>query len=333
MTTLSALLQRLSSPALSLTTSTQRLDPLVLSRFYDLLPNSSISTFIDDDAISGEISSPVRSSFQWLFHPSCDVLNFPPPDSDLSIPNCNGLDGNPMLVSRWCRRMWVSGSMTFHTPFYPKELVEKTTKINKIEEKKTQRQGSALFVERQSVMEGDRGGYMTESLTHAYLQNTRYNHNQNKTTTPSPSPSPTPETKIFLLQETVQNIDSILLFKYSALTYNAHRIHYDRDYATKVEGYPDLVVHGPLIASILLDFYQQHLCRSMEQDKWSGYTFSYRGKLPLFVGSDMHVSAWTEGGVEESTDHKQLNSVMMAAKNDDGQIIMEAQVTKRKVHR
>jgi 3-methylfumaryl-CoA hydratase len=46
--------------------------------------------------------------------------------------------------------------------------------------------------------------------------------------------------------------DSVLLFRYSALTFNGHRIHYDQDYARKVEGYPDLVVHGPLIATLLL---------------------------------------------------------------------------------
>ena len=47
--------------------------------------------------------------------------------------------------------------------------------------------------------------------------------------------------------------DPVLLFRYSALTFNGHRIHYDRRYVTEVEGYPGLVVHGPLIATLLLD--------------------------------------------------------------------------------
>jgi 3-methylfumaryl-CoA hydratase len=47
--------------------------------------------------------------------------------------------------------------------------------------------------------------------------------------------------------------DDVLLFRYSALTFNGHRIHYDRRYVTEVEGYPGLIVHGPLIATLLVD--------------------------------------------------------------------------------
>ena len=53
--------------------------------------------------------------------------------------------------------------------------------------------------------------------------------------------------------------DDVLLFRYSALTFNGHRIHYDRRYVTEVEGYPGLVVHGPLIATLLLDLLRREL--------------------------------------------------------------------------
>jgi len=53
--------------------------------------------------------------------------------------------------------------------------------------------------------------------------------------------------------------DAVLLFRYSALTFNGHRIHYDRQYVTEVEGYPGLVVHGPLVATQLLDLVRYHL--------------------------------------------------------------------------
>ena len=52
--------------------------------------------------------------------------------------------------------------------------------------------------------------------------------------------------------------DDVLLFRYSALTFNGHRIHYDRRYATEVEGYPGLVVHGPLIATLLMDLLRRN---------------------------------------------------------------------------
>lgn len=69
--------------------------------------------------------------------------------------------------------------------------------------------------------------------------------------------------------------DSRLLFRFSALTFNAHRIHYDRPYANDEEGYPGLVVHGPLVAVLLADLVRRNSKRSIE-------AFSFRGKAPLF---------------------------------------------------
>ena len=67
-----------------------------------------------------------------------------------------------------------------------------------------------------------------------------------------------------------------LLFRFSALTYNAHRIHYDRDYAIKDEGYPGLVVHGPLLATLLVDHFRRH----RPHDKVA--TFEFRAQRPVF---------------------------------------------------
>lgn len=70
--------------------------------------------------------------------------------------------------------------------------------------------------------------------------------------------------------------DDVLLFRYSALTFNGHRIHYDRRYVTEVEGYPGLIVHGPLIATLLLDL----LRRQRPEATVTG--FSFRAVRPLF---------------------------------------------------
>ena len=63
--------------------------------------------------------------------------------------------------------------------------------------------------------------------------------------------------------------DDVLLFRYSALTFNAHRIHYDRRYATEVEGYPGLVVHGPLIATLLMDLLRRNQPTAKSRDSVS----------------------------------------------------------------
>ncbi len=73
--------------------------------------------------------------------------------------------------------------------------------------------------------------------------------------------------------------DDVLLFRYSALTFNGHRIHYDRRYVTEVEGYPGLIVHGPLIATLLLDLLRR------ESPQAEVASFRFRAVRPTF---DLH---------------------------------------------
>ncbi|MGA7806346.1 FAS1-like dehydratase domain-containing protein [Bradyrhizobium sp.] len=87
--------------------------------------------------------------------------------------------------------------------------------------------------------------------------------------------------------------DPVLLFRYSALTFNGHRIHYDRDYVTKVEGYPGLIFHGPLQAALIVELAAK-LHGGQPPKK-----FSYRGLQPLFEGSAFSVNAnETDTGLE-----------------------------------
>lgn len=90
-----------------------------------------------------------------------------------------------------------------------------------------------------------------------------------------------------------------LLFRFSALTYNAHRIHYDRDYAMKEEGYPGLVVHGPLLATLLVDHFRRH----RPHDKVA--TFDFRAQRPVYdlapftvnlVDTDTGADVWAADG-------------------------------------
>jgi 3-methylfumaryl-CoA hydratase len=89
--------------------------------------------------------------------------------------------------------------------------------------------------------------------------------------------------------------DPVLLFRYSALTFNGHRIHYDQEYARKVEGYPDLVVHGPLIATLLLR------AAARENERRRIERFSFRGLAPSFVGRRLSLSAETQAAEVSGT--------------------------------
>ncbi|MCU0967306.1 MAG: acyl-CoA dehydrogenase [Rubrivivax sp.] len=103
--------------------------------------------------------------------------------------------------------------------------------------------------------------------------------------------------------------DSRLLFRFSALTFNAHRIHYDRAYATSVEGYPGLVVHGPLTAVLLLRLVQQHTPRPPK-------AFSFRGVAPLFDLGPVRLVGMPEG-----------DTVTLEAQGPDGRTALSATVT------
>ncbi|ORA33984.1 MaoC/PaaZ C-terminal domain-containing protein [Mycobacterium aquaticum] len=85
----------------------------------------------------------------------------------------------------------------------------------------------------------------------------------------------------------------VLLFRFSALTGNAHRIHYDEAYTTGTEGYPGMVVHGPLLAVYLAELVREHAPRRAVED------FEYRFTRPVFVGDEIRVTGRpVEGGAD-----------------------------------
>lgn len=88
-------------------------------------------------------------------------------------------------------------------------------------------------------------------------------------------PLPAGERRAAEVSRTIEP-SAALLFRFSALTYNAHRIHYDRDYAMNVEGYPGLVVHGPLLATLLVDHFRRH----RPHDRVAG--FDFKAQRPVY---------------------------------------------------
>lgn len=108
--------------------------------------------------------------------------------------------------------------------------------------------------------------------------------------------------------------DPVLLFRYSALTFNGHRIHYDRSYATGVEGYPGLVVHGPLIATLLADLARRHLPGSRLTE------FEFRAIKPLF---DLHPFSLC-GRRDAAPEHGGRHQLSLWAKDHVGAVTMQA---------
>ena len=168
------------------------------------------------------------------------------------------------------RRMWAAGSLEFHAPLHIGTTITRHSKIKAISEKEGAA-GPMVFVTVTHELYDGETHAISETQDIVYL-------NIPDTFSP-PSPKPTPSAPD--LCEPVK-MSEALLFRYSAATFNAHRIHYDLPYAQQVEKYPGLVVHGPLQATLLIQAAMRHANRTPR-------TFSFRGIHPIFHFDDLHL--------------------------------------------
>jgi 3-methylfumaryl-CoA hydratase len=166
------------------------------------------------------------------------------------------------------RRMWAGGRLEWHAPLRVGEAVERTSRIASVTHK-AGRTGDLLFVLVRHELRNASGLALTEEHDIVYRAAAQPGE-------PAPPPQAAPAQAPWS-REIVP--DDVLLFRYSALTFNGHRIHYDRKYVTEVEGYPGLIVHGPLIATLLVD-----LARRQRPDARFA-AFSFKAVRPTF---DLH---------------------------------------------
>ena len=148
------------------------------------------------------------------------------------------------------RRMWAGSEFEFHEPLLVGDALSRTSTIEDVKEK-SGRSGSLIFVRVRHEIR--RNGSPNVAL--------QEHHNIVYRAAPAPddvAPPPVAAPAAFAWERRVVP-DDVLLFRYSALTFNGHRIHYDRQYVTQVEGYPGLIVHGPLIATLLMDLLRRNL--------------------------------------------------------------------------
>lgn len=197
-----------------------------------------------------------------------------------------GPDGHPangggfLPPSPLPRRMWASSSITFHRAIRVGAAVERTSTVASTTEK-SGATGKLLFVEVDHRTTADGALAVEERQTLVYREPLASG-------SPAPLP-PTPPTDEHWDWRRDLTPTPPLLFRYSALTFNTHRIHYDQPYATSVEGYPDLVVHGPLMASLLLDLAD----RELGPDRL--ITFQFRAVAPAFVDQPLTLLGRVEG--------------------------------------
>ncbi len=196
-----------------------------------------------------------------------------------------GPDGHPkrggfIPAIRLERRMFAGGTMERAAPLALGRSAVRTTTIDSVS-KKGGAAGELVFVETSSVFVQDDRPALTERQTIVYL-----NPGAAQVLPVAGATLPTGD----VVEDWTP--DAVDLFRFSAVTFNGHRIHYDRPYASGVEGYPDLVVHGPLIASKLLDL----ALRTAGRD---ASAFSFRARNPAFVDQPLRfIAERTETGFD-----------------------------------
>lgn len=210
-----------------------------------------------------------------------------------------GIDGHPakggfLPPVSLPRRMWAGGRLKFHGSLLLGEEVTKTSTILKVEAK-SGKSGNLVFVTVEHKLSGGQGLAITEEQDIVYREPAAAGS--------IAAPADTGEVPAAAWRGTVDPTP-VLLFRYSALTMNGHRIHYDRPYAMGEEAYPALVVHGPLQATLLADLAVKNLGGRIA-------TFDFRGMSPAFDGATLHVcgepseggaSLWTQqGGTKNMT--------------------------------
>jgi 3-methylfumaryl-CoA hydratase len=260
------------------------------------------SAMFDDANLTGRPGDAIPLLWQWFY--------FLPraPQSQLAV------DGHPvrggfMPPVPLPRRMFAGARVRLHQPLRLGVPAERHAVIHDVT-RKAGRTGELAFVTVHYRFVQDGVTCLEEEQDIVYREQ--------GAPVPPPDVRPWPEPPPRAVTQ-LRQVDTRLLFRFSALTFNAHRIHYDREYAMREEGYPGLVVHGPLTAMLLLRLAeQQERDRAREAGRAvrPAATFSFRGVAPLF-----DIAPFRLHGVRDG-DHALLEAV-----GPDGATALRAEVT------
>ena len=229
------------------------------------VPVQALSATLDRDDPAPAAGTPLPPLWHWMY--------FLPHARASEI----GPDGHPkrggfLPPVPLPRRMWAGGRLAWEpaNPLCVGQQVQRRSTIRSVKHK-AGRTGELLFVLVEHQYHNEHGLALTEEHDIVYRSAARPG-----------DPAPPPQTPPLAGQQAWSRTiaaDDVLLFRYSALTFNGHRIHYDRKYVTEVEGYPGLIVHGPLIATLLLDLLRREMPGAQVA------AFDFRAVRPTF---DLH---------------------------------------------
>ena len=170
------------------------------------------------------------------------------------------------------RRMWAGGDLRWHRPLRLGTAVRRVSSIQSIEQKQG-KSGELVFVKVLHEISDDVGVAMQE--VHDIVYRGHSSPGRSNASSSRIQPAESPQFSRALVP------DSVLLFRYSALTFNGHRIHYDRRYTMEDEGYEGLIVHGPLVATLLAELLRE------QKPSATWLSFTFKALLPMIEGQPL----------------------------------------------
>ena len=252
-------------------------------------PIAAMSATLEGDDLEPKPGTEIPPLWHWLYFLPISPLGEAGPDGH---PKRGGFLPPVPLP----RRMFAGGRLEFRRALKVGQQITRTSRITDVSGKEG-RSGTLVFVTVRHEIADAAGVALTEEHDIVYRENPRADAPVSK-----PQAARTDEA---FSREIAP--DPVLLFRYSALTFNSHRIHYDRSYVTEVEGYPGLIVHGPLIATLLVDLLRRNLPQTPVR------RFEFRALRPLF---DIH--RFTVCG------RRDADRVTLWARDHEGWLTMEA---------
>jgi 3-methylfumaryl-CoA hydratase len=222
------------------------------------VPMAALAATLDIDAPKPKTGDPLPPLWHWLYFLPIHR------QSELGVEG-HAAKGGFLPPVQLPRRMWAGGRFEFQRALRVGQSYTRTSRVESVQQKEG-RTGPLVFVVARHEFADAEGIALSEEQDIVYRDHP-------KAGDAPPAAQQAPKGAKW---ERVIRPDDVLLFRYSALTFNAHRIHYDWRYATQIEGYPGLVVHGPLIATLLVDLLRRNLPAATLR------RFSFRAVSPLF---------------------------------------------------
>jgi len=255
-------------------------------------PLQALAATLDRDDPPPQPGGEVAPCWQWLYFLPLHPLSRIGPDGH---PKRGGFLPPVPLP----RRMWAGSRLAFMHALKAGETITRTSRIADVSAKEG-RAGALVFVRVFHEITGAQGIAITEEQDIVYRE------------MPQPGEALPPPKAARTDEQFSRRItpDPVLLFRYSALTFNGHRIHYDRPYAMGEEGYPGLVVHGPLIATLLIDLLRR------EHPAARVVSYEFKAVSPLLDTAPFDVCGRLDG-----------STATLWARGPEGQLAMQASAT------